>query len=208
MRIPSALAHLIVLVVASSCASLPEEPLPAANYDPQLDSGLQSGKTKYKIIIDSFDRAGRAPGVRDFDSLDEFRPKTRCFLTRSSDPDTMSEVVIRQMQVTYPGTPGYGPLFPGVPEREETVLVLGKNTAWVNSANLTQEKRQVFELHSMGNTLVIRINENQFGIYEDFGNPAEIWLKKGSDGNVFFKVFKVDAERNRNEASVGYCFLK
>lgn len=53
MRIPSALAHLIVLVVVSSCASLPEEPLPAANYDPQLDSGLQSGKTKYKIIIDS-----------------------------------------------------------------------------------------------------------------------------------------------------------
>jgi hypothetical protein len=60
----------------------------------------------------------------------------------------------------------------------------------------------------MGSTLIIKINENQFGIYQDFGNPAEIWLRKGSDGNIFFKVFKIDAERNRDEASVGYCFVK
>jgi hypothetical protein len=192
----------------TSCASAPPPPVQQDAFDPELDSGLQSGKTKYQIIVDSFDRAGRPPEVKDFDALDEFRPRTRCFMTRASDPEAMSEVVIRQMAVTYPGTPSFGPLFPGTRERVETVLVLGKNTAWVNSANLTNEKRQVFELHSMGNTLIIKINENQFGIYQDFGNPAEIWLRKGPDGNIFFKVFKIDTERNRNEASVGYCFVK
>jgi hypothetical protein len=114
--------------------------------------------------------------------------------------------VIRQVPVTYAGTPSYGPLFPGEPDRMDTVLVLGKTTAWVNGANLTNEKRQVFEVHPMGNTLVIRINENSFGIYQDFGNPAEIWLRHGDGSNIFFKVFKLDAERNRSEALVGYCF--
>jgi hypothetical protein len=207
MRIASVSSGILILACLVSCATSPP-PAQQAPFDPELDSGLQSGKTKYQIIVDSFDRAGRAPEVKDFDALDEFRPKTRCFMTRSSAPDEMAEVVIRQMTVTYSGTPSYGPLFPGIKEHVETVLVLGKNTAWVNSTNLTNEKRQVFELHAMGSTLVIKINENQFGIYQDFGNPAEIWLRKGADGNIFFKVFKLDAERNRSEASVGYCFIK
>ncbi|MBU6152924.1 MAG: hypothetical protein KGP28_01355 [Bdellovibrionales bacterium] len=206
----STFVPILLLACLISCASAPEAaPVAApvaAHHDPELDSDPKDGKTKYQIIVDSFDRASRRPEVNDFDSLDEFRLKTRCFMTQSSAPDSMSEVVIRQMPVTRSGTPSYGPLFPGERERVETVLVLGKNTAWVNSANLTNEKRQVFEVHSLGSTLVIRINENQFGIYEDFGNPAEIWLRKGIDGNIFFKVFKIDAGRNRNEASVGYCF--
>jgi hypothetical protein len=208
MRISSPWVSIFFLASIISCASTPPPPSQQPAFDPELDSGMQSGKTKYQIIVDSFDRAGRPPEVNDFDVLDEFRPKTRCFMTRASDPEGMSEVVIRQMTVTHPGTPSFGPLFPGNREHVETVLVLGKNTAWVNSANLTNEKRQVFELHSMGSTLIIKINENQFGIYQDFGNPAEIWLRKGADGNIFFKVFKIDAERNRAEASVGYCFVK
>lgn len=202
---------LVLGVFIGSCATPPEpvsDQAEVETQDPELDAGLQAGRTKYQIITESFDLAGRAPLIRDFDTLDEFRPKTRCFLTRSSDPDSMSEVVIRQMSVTYSGTPSYGPLFPGQPERVENVLVLGKNTAWVNSTNLTNEKRQVFELHSMGNTLVIKINQNEFGIYQDFGNPAEIWLRKGADGNIFFKIYKIDAEQSRIEASVGYCFRK
>jgi hypothetical protein len=206
------LFQIIFLIPAAmflfSCSTPPPPAAPAAVEDPELDAGIQEGKTKYQIVVESFDRAGRAPSVKDFDTLDEFRPKTRCFMTRASEPEAMSEVVIRQMPVVYSGTPSYGPLFPGIKEHLETVLVLGKNTAWVNGTNLTNEKRQVFELHSMGNTLVIKINENQFGIYQDFGNPAEIWLRKGADGNIFFKVFKVDAERNRSEASAGYCFIK
>ena len=208
MRTASTWFSMFVLACIISCASAPPPPAQQPAFDPQLDSGLQNGKTKYQIVVDSFDRAGRPPEVKDFDALDEFRPKTRCFMTRASDPEGMSEVVIRQVTVTHPGTPSFGPLFPGTREHVETVLVLGKNTAWVNSTNLTNEKRQVFELHSMGSTLIIKINENQFGIYQDFGNPAEIWLRKGPDGNIFFKVFKIDTERNRDEASVGYCFVK
>jgi hypothetical protein len=195
---------ILVLVSLSliSCAS------PQVHYDPGLDDSAPQARTKYSTIVEAFDRANRAPNVSDFDPLDEFHPKTHCFLTRASTPEVMGEVVIRQMSVTYSGTPSYGPLFPGDPDRIETILVLGKDTAWVNSTNLTNEKRQVFELHPMGVTLVIKINENQFGIYQDFGNPAEIWLRKSPDGNIFFKVFKVDTERNRTEASVGYCFKK
>jgi len=196
--------RILVLVSLSliSCAS------PREHYDPGLDASVPQVRTKYSTIVEAFDRANRAPDVNDFDLLDEFHPKTHCYLTRASTPEVLSEVVIRQMSVTYSGTPSYGPLFPGDPDRIETILVLGKDTAWVNSTNLTNEKRQVFELHPMGSTLVIKINENQFGIYQDFGNPAEIWLRKSTDGNIFFNVFKVDAEHNRNEASVGYCFKK
>jgi|GEM_PF-4001584 len=198
---------IVLFALLSACASEPVA-VEDSGYDPELDGGSRSGKSKYQIINESFDRAKLAPSVSDFDLLDEFRPKTRCFLTRSSDPNSMNEVVIRQMTVTFAGTPAYGPLFPGEPDRIETILVLGKNTAWVNGTNLTNEKRQVFELHTIGNTLVIRIKENSFGIYQDFGNPAEIWLQKGTDGNIFLKIFKVDAEHNRAEASVGYCFKK
>ena len=167
-----------------------------------------SAQTKYQVIKESFDQAKRPADLNDFDQLDEPHPLIRCLSTRASEPDKLNEVVIRQMTVSFPEIPSYGPLFPGTPERIETTLAIGKNNGWVNSKNLTNDKRQVFELHLLGNTLILKIVENQFGIYQDLGNPAEVWLRKGRGGNVFFKVFKIDAEQNRNEAFVGYCFRK
>ena len=167
-----------------------------------------SDQTRYQVIKESFDQAKRPADLNDFDPLDEPHPLIRCLSTRAIEPDQFNEVVIRQMTVSFPEVPSYGPLFPGTPERIETTLAIGKNNGWVNSKNLTNEKRQVFELHLLGNTLILKIVENQFGIYQDLGNPAEVWLRKGRGGNVFFKVFKIDAGQNRNEAFVGYCFRK
>jgi hypothetical protein len=120
----------------------------------------------------------------------------------------MSEIVIRQMNVSFEGTPDYGPLFPGAADRVEQRLVIGKNNGWVNSQNLTNDKRQVFELNQSGNSLIIRINENKFGIYQDVGAPAEVWIRKDARGYLFFKVFRVDAEHKRTEMFVGYCYKK
>jgi hypothetical protein len=208
------LLTLIVLVpLVFSCASQPdarsESDAQSTILDPDLDSGkIVQKKSKYRVIADEFEKANLAPNVNEFDPLDEPKPITRCYSAKFADPDTMMEMVIRQMEVEYQGTPAFGPLFPGIPNRKQTSLVIGMANGWVNGMNLTNEKRQIFELHPMGGTLVIRIAENEFGIYQDFGNPAEIWLRKGKNGHIFFKVFKLDASHDRSEAFVGYCFKK
>jgi hypothetical protein len=106
------------------------------------------------------------------------------------------------------GNPDYGPLFPGSTDHAEPRLVIGKNNGWVNSANLTNDRRKVFELSRNSEAVIIRIVENKFGIYQDIGNPAEVWLKKNPNGLIFFKVFKVDSSRKRNEVFIGYCYRK
>jgi hypothetical protein len=161
---------------------------------------------KHEVLSRNFERATLLAEMGDFDLLDDPQPLNRCLASKPADPDTMMEMVIRQMAVNYPGKPSFGPLFPGSPPKVETSLVIGKNNGWVTGSNLTDEKRRVFELHQLGNTLIIKILPNPFGIYQDFGNPAEVWIRKSQDGNLFFKVFKVDAEQNRAEAFVGYCF--
>lgn len=167
--------------------------------------GAEKGN-KHEVLSKKFDRANLLAEMSDFDLLDDPQPLNRCLASRPVDPDNMMEMVIRQMAVPYPGTPSFGPLFPGTPPKVETSLVIGRNNGWVSATQLTDEKRRVFELHQLGNTLIIKILPNKFGIYQDFGNPAEVWIRKAQDGNLFFKVFKVDAEQNRAEAFVGYCF--
>ena len=167
-----------------------------------------AGKTRHAAVSEAFDEARLRPTLADFDLLDEPHPRTLCFSTKATDPNLMSEIVIRQMNVSFEGTPDYGPLFPGAADRVEQRLVIGKNNGWVNSQNLTNEKRQVFELNQSGNSLIIRINENKFGIYQDVGAPAEVWVRKDSRGYLFFKVFRVDAEHKRTEMFVGYCYKK
>ena len=165
-------------------------------------------KTKYMVIQEGYDRANSFPDVGDFDLLDDATPKTSCFSTKAADPMVMTEMVIKQMIVQVEGNPDYGPLFPGSTDHSETRLVIGKNNGWVNSANLTNDRRKVFELTRNSEALVIRIVENKFGIYQDIGNPAEVWLKKSVNGLIFFKVFKVDSSRKRNEVFIGYCYRK
>lgn len=167
-----------------------------------------NSKTRYQNVSESFDSARLMPSLSDFDLLDEPHPGTNCFSTKATDPNLMSEIVIRQMNVSYEGTPDYGPLFPGAADRVEQRLVIGKNNGWVNSQNLTNDKRQVFELNHSGNSLIIKIIENKFGIYQDIGAPAEVWIRKDSRGFLFFKVFRVDAEHKRSEVFVGYCYKK
>jgi hypothetical protein len=164
--------------------------------------------TRYASVSESFDEARLLPELSDFDLLDEPHPRTFCFSSKSTDPNLMSEIVIRQMNVSFEGTPDYGPLFPGAADRVEQRLVIGKNNGWVNSQNLTNDKRQVFELNRSGNSLIIRINENKFGIYQDIGAPAEVWIRKDPRGYLFFKIFRVDAEHKRTEVLVGYCYRK
>ena len=212
-RVPLILILLTLLPFTSSCSSKPdarsESDAQSTILDPDLDSGkVVQKRSKYGVIAEEFERATLAPNVNEFDPLDEPKTITRCYSAKFAEPDTMVEMVIRQMEVEYKGTPAFGPLFPGVPDRKQTSLVIGMANGWVNGTNLTQEKRRVFELHPMGGTLVIRIAENEFGIYQDFGNPAEIWLRKGKNGHIFFKVFKLDAQHERSEAFVGYCFKR
>jgi hypothetical protein len=173
-----------------------------------LPQARPASGTKHEVLSRSFDRANLLAEMGDFDLLDDPQPLHRCLASRPADPDQLMEMVIRQMSVSYPGTPSFGPLFPGTPPRVETALVIGKNNGWVTASHLTEEKRRVFELHQLGNTLIIKILPNPFGIYQDFGNPAEVWIRKARDGNLFFKVFKMDAEQNRAEAFVGYCFKR
>lgn len=204
---------LLLATFISSCSSKPdarsESDAQSTLLDPDLESGrVVQKKSRYRVIADEFDKATEAPDVNEFDPLDVPKTITKCFGVKYADPDHMIEMVIRQMEVEYKGSPSFGPLFPGVPDRKTTSLVIGMANGWVNGANLTPEKRQVFELHPMGGTLVIRINENEFGIYQDFGNPAEIWLRKSKSGHVFYKVFKLDEQHERVEAFVGYCFKR
>lgn len=189
-----------------------DEPIPAPTpapvakaAPPSLPLAPEKGN-KHEVLSRQFDRANRLARMEDFDLLDDPQPLNRCLASRPADPDNLMEMVIRQMAVSYPGTPSFGPLFPGSPPKVETSLVIGKNNGWVTGSNLTEEKRRVFELHQLGNTLIIKILPNPFGIYQDFGNPAEVWIRKGQGDHLFFKVFKVDAEQNRAEAFVGYCF--
>ncbi|NDG85016.1 MAG: hypothetical protein EBX52_08275 [Proteobacteria bacterium] len=204
---------LLLWIALPSCSSKPDTRSDSDAQSTLLDPDLESGrvvqkKSRYRVIADEFEKATDAPNVNEFDPLDIPRVLTRCYGVKFADPDGMMEMVIRQMEVEYKGTPSFGPLFPGVPDRKTTSLVIGMANGWVNGANLTPEKRQVFELHPMGGTLVIRINENEFGIYQDFGNPAEIWLRKGKNGHIFYKVFKLGQDEDRVEAFVGYCFKK
>ncbi len=165
-------------------------------------------KNRYQTISENFDMASFPAELTDFDSLDEPNPHTSCFSVKGADPTAMGDFVIKQMMVQYEGNPDYGPLFPGTTDRVEPRLVIGKNNGWVNSQNLPNEKRQVFDLTHLSNSLVIRINENKFGIYQDIGAPAEIWIRKNRTGLIFFKVYKLDAEHKRNEVFAGYCFRK
>jgi hypothetical protein len=190
--------------IASENAPIDKEPSPKV----AVPTTKAAPDNKHKILSRSFDRAGLLAEMSDFDILDDPQPLNRCLASRPAEPDNLMEMVIRQMAVSYPGTPSFGPLFPGTPPKVETALVIGKNNGWVTASQLTNDKRRVFELHRLGNTLIIKILPNQFGIYQDFGNPAEVWIRKARDGNLFFKVFKIDEEQNRAEAFVGYCFKR
>jgi hypothetical protein len=181
---------------------------PMSVFEDQDSRPFSAGKTRHAAVSEAFDEARAGPNLADFDQLDEPHPRTICFSTKATDPNLMSEIVIRQMNVSFEGTPDYGPLFPGAADRVEQRLVIGKNNGWVNSQNLTNDKRQVFELNQSGNSLIIRINENKFGIYQDVGAPAEVWIRKDARGYLFFKVFRVDAEHKRTEMFVGYCYKK
>jgi hypothetical protein len=163
-------------------------------------------RTKYQVIQNGFDRANVMPTVDDFDPLDEPSPRVMCLSTRGADPNTVSEVVIKQMMVQIPGTADYGPLFPGSRDHVETRLVIGKNNGWVNSQNLTNDMRQVFDLAKAPGSLVIRIHENKYGIYQDIGAPAEVWIRKDAHNRLFFKVYRLDAQRTRTEVFIGYCY--
>jgi len=221
---------LSLLLVVASCSSEPpvrdeQEGRASARSGDELDedasplarrSGSASeqapaysaGKTRYHHVSESFEEARGMPSLADFDQLDEPHPHTLCFSAKATDPNLMSEIVIRQMNVSYEGTPDYGPLFPGAADRVEQRLVIGKNNGWVNSQNLTNDKRQVFELAHSGNSLIIKIIENKFGIYQDIGAPAEVWIRKDGRNYLFFKVFRVDAEHKRTEMFAGYCYKK
>jgi hypothetical protein len=226
MNLRRFLALSALLGLLSACSidppvreNLDEEPAPPRSAQASAPAGsvfedegssraYASGKTRHAAVSESFDDARSRPTLSDFDLLDEPHPRTICFSTKATEPNLMSEIVIRQMNVSFEGTPDYGPLFPGAADRVEQRLVIGKNNGWVNSQNLTNEKRQVFELNQSGNSLIIRINENKFGIYQDVGAPAEVWIRKDSRGYLFFKVFRVDAEHKRTEMFVGYCYKK
>lgn len=155
---------------------------------------------------EGFNRAGVMPSVTDFDRLDEAPARVKCYSAKSAAPNVVSEMVIKQMSVPIAATADYGPLFPGAPEHDETRLVIGKNNGWVNSQNLTPEIRQVFELIKGPQALVIQIKENKFGIYQDIGAPAEVWIRKDAQNRIFFKVFRINSEKVRNEVFIGYCF--
>ena len=165
-------------------------------------------KTKYQTIAEGFENSEFTAELTDFDALDEPNPKTSCLTVQAVDPNAMSGFVIKQMMVQLEGNPDYGPLFPGSTDRVEPRLVIGKDNGWVNSQNLTNEKRQVFGIGRMANALVIRISENKFGIYQDVGAPAEVWIRKNRYGLLFFRVYKVDLMHKRNEVFSGYCFRK
>ena len=198
----------------------PSNVQPADNLDDKLDApDITSGdpapnfsipghKTKYQTVSEGYDSAQFPADLTDFDSLDEPIQRTKCFSVKAFEPSVFSEFVIKQMMVQLEGNPDYGPLFPGSTDRVEPRLVIGKNNGWVNSQNLTNEKRQVFDLGRMPNTTVIRINENKFGIYQDIGAPAEVWIRKNRTGLIFFKVYKVEIEHKKTEVFAGYCFRK
>ncbi len=194
---------------------------PAQKYDANtspMDQSLDSfappppyaaiPKTKYQIVQEGYEHAEYIGELNDFDVLDESLPKTSCLSTKASDPNTMSEITIKQMMVQVEGTADRGPLFPGTMDRVERRLVIGKNNGWVNGQNLTNEKRLVFELTRNSEALVIAIVENKFGIYQDVGAPAEVWIKKNANGLDFFKVYKVDSNLKRTEIFIGYCYHK
>jgi hypothetical protein len=185
-----------------------EEPAPLHNPAAELPLFSAKPKTRYQVIQEGFDRANIMPTVNDFDPLDEPSPHLSCYSAKAGDPNTVSEMVIKQMMVQIPGTADYGPLFPGSLDHVETRLVIGKNNGWVNSQNLTNDMRQVFELAKAPGSLVIRINENKFGIYQDIGAPAEIWIRKDTRSHLFFKVYRLGADRVRAEVFIGYCFLR
>ncbi len=176
--------------------------------DEQAPGYNSKPKTRYQTISEGFDTATLMPTLNDFDPLDEPSPALTCYSTKAADPNTVSEIVIKQMMVQITGVADYGPLFPGSLDHVETRLVIGKNNGWVNSQNLTNDMRKVFELARAPGSLVIKINENKYGIYQDIGAPAEVWLRKNNRRYVFFKVYKLDAERKRNEMFIGYCFNK
>jgi len=176
--------------------------------DDDLDVGTMQSppKNRYEVVVRGFDQSTLMPLTSDFDSIDDPSPRLNCLSVKITAPNVMSEMVIRQMMVPVNGTIDYGPLFPGAPEHAEPRLVIGRNNGWVNSQNLTPEMRQVFELGRAPGALVIRINENKFGIYQDIGAPAEIWIRKSLQGQLFFKVYKLNADHSRNEVFIGYCF--
>ena len=176
-----------------------------ANQD-DIGEFTPSPRTRYQVMSTGFDRANVMPTVNDFDPLDEPFPRIMCLSTRGADPNTVSEVVIKQMMVQIAGSADYGPLFPGSLDHVETRLVIGKNNGWVNSQNLTNDMRQVFDIARAPGSLVIKINENKYGIYQDIGAPAEIWIRKDLRGHLFFKVYRLDAQRNRTEVFIGYCY--
>jgi hypothetical protein len=224
-------------LVASSCSSAPKPaehtnrrqanpPSESADSLDQLDESMDAEsatgpntadnvqlftpkpKTRYQVMQEGFDRATIMPTVSDFDPLDEPSPRLACYSVKAGDPNTVSEMVLKQMMVQIQGTADYGPLFPGSLDHVETRLVIGKNNGWVNSQNLTNEMRQVFELAKAPGSLVIRINENKFGIYQDIGAPAEVWIRKDLRNHMFFKVYRLSADRVRTEVFIGYCYLR
>ena len=203
-----------------SCASLPEDEQAPVKHkasvskiakpqeDDADDTAPAQPKSRYLTIQQGFDTATLMPVLNDFDPLDEPAPRLTCYSAKAADPNTVSEMVIKQMMVQINGVADYGPLFPGSLDHVETRLVIGKNNGWVNSQNLTNDMRKVFELGRAPGSLVIKINENKFGIYQDIGAPAEVWFRKNAKNHIFFKVYKLDAEKKRNEVFIGYCFQK
>ena len=203
----------------SSCSSPAKRPKtpPAATKGSELDGDLpasaptvnQPTKSRYQVIQDGFDQSLVMPTVDDFDSVDEPNPNVKCISVKSSNPNSLNEVVIKQTILQVSGLAGYGPLFPGTLDHGEVRLVMGKNNGWVNSQKLTNEIRAIFELNKEPGSLVIRINENKFGIYQDVSAPAEVWIRKDARNYIFFKVYQVASEKVekvRNEVFIGYCY--
>ncbi len=228
MKLKCMIAILLANATLISCSSAPhsgknphKKPISQAEFDRAMNTSLDdeetpsghpapfiSEKTKYQVIQDGYDQSTLMPDISEFDFIDDPSPQVFCVTVKSGSPDLANEFVIKRMLVNLPGTLDYGPLFPGTSDHAETRLVIGKNNGWVNSQSLTNEMRQVFEIARAPGALVIKINENKFGIYQDVGAPAEVWIKKHENGYYFFKVHRVDAARNRNEVFSGYCYRR
>ncbi|MBC7396976.1 MAG: hypothetical protein H7333_05990 [Bdellovibrionales bacterium] len=165
-------------------------------------------RSRYQTILDDFDSAALMPTLNDFDSLDEPNPTLRCFTVNAMNPNGLSEIMIRQMMVQVSVAGELSASFPGALEQVDTRLAISRNKTLIKSQTLTNEMRKVFELARGPGSLVVKINENKFGILPETNLPAEVWIRKNAKQTLYFKSYKLDAERKRNEMFAGFCERK
>ncbi len=174
-----------------------------------LDLDMYGQETKFEVMKNGYETARAIPTPLDFEVFD-LRERYRsqyCVLAEEKYPEELHAFIVARYSVKVSSTPGNGPMSPGTSDRTETKVLVGRHGIF------DDRFFSVFINETSNTDFVVRVPENNVGLYSDIGGGINIYFRK--EKNVFpFKVVKLQGGNGQQfpaKESVlyyGYCYDK